>query len=86
MHMQSMTSIGGAVFNPSKVKSFVEDSNENKVVIQRIENHRPKPRIIYKNTESSDEDENEAFQATPSEDIPRNKLVDKLVKGVQSYI
>ena len=85
-HMQSMTSIGGAVFNPNNVKAFVEDNKENKLVIQRIEGHRPKPRIIYKNTESSDEDENEQFQATPSEDVPKNKLVDKLVRGLQSYI
>ena len=57
--MQSMTSIGGAVFNPNNVKAFVEDNKENKLVIQRIEGNRPKPRIIYKNTDSSDEDEDE---------------------------
>ena len=55
-------------------------------MIQRIEGNRPKPRIIYKNTDSSDEDEDEQFQATPSEDVPKNKLVDKLVRGLQSYI
>ena len=47
---------------------------------------RPKPRIIFKSAESSDEEENEQFHANPAEDIPRNKLVDKLVRGLQSYI
>ena len=41
---------------------------------------------MYKNTESSDDEGDEQFQANPSEDIPRNKLVDKLVRGLQSYI
>ena len=55
-------------------------------MLQRVENSRPKPRVVYKNTESSDEDESEQFHANPSEDIPRNKLVNKLVTGLQSFI
>lgn len=40
------------------------------------------PRIMYRRTESSDEEENEQFLVNPAEDIPRNKLVDKLVRGL----
>lgn len=59
---------------------------QNRMVTQRLENQRPKPKIIYQGTESSDEEETEQFHANPAEDIPRNKLVDKLVRGLQSYI
>ena len=72
-------------YSPTNVKPFLEDQVANRIGLQRISN-RPKPRVIYKNTESSDEDENVQFQANPSEDIPRNKLTQKLVDGLQSYI
>ena len=49
-----MQSIPG--FNQTNIKPFLEDHKENKLVVQRIESLRPKPRIIYKNTESSDEE------------------------------
>ena len=58
---KSVQSIGGARFSPNNAKPFVEDSRENKLVIQRIENNRPRPRIVYKNTESSDDEDNEQF-------------------------
>jgi len=60
--MHSIQNIGGgagARFSPTSKKPFLEDHYENKIVVQRIENSRPKPRIIYKNTESSDDDDNE---------------------------
>lgn len=62
-------------------KNFLEDP-DSKIITQRIEILRPKPRIVYKHTESSDEEENEQFMVNPAEDIPRNKLVDKLVRGL----
>lgn len=77
---QKSITVGG--YSPTQVKPFLEDLTENRIVVQRIENSRPKPRVVYKNSESEDEDENEQFQANPSEDIPRNKLVDKLVTGL----
>ena len=56
----SVKNFGGNRFSPkNNVKPFVEDSYENKLVVQRIENSRPKPRIIYKNTESSDDEGDE---------------------------
>ena len=66
-------------------RTFKEDQ-DTKIITQRIETIRPKPRIIYKQTESTDEEETEQFMVNPAEDIPRNKLVDKLVRGLQSYI
>ena len=47
---------------------------------------RPKPKVFYKGTESSDEENDEAFTASPADDIPKNKLTDKLVRGLQNYI
>ena len=70
---------------PIGKKNYTEDP-ESHIITQRVENNRPKPRIVYKHTESSDEEENEQFMVNPAEDIPRNKLVDKLVRGLQSYI
>ena len=67
-------------------KVFKEENPDEKIITQRLERSRPVPRIMYRRTESSDEEENEQFMANPAEDIPRNKLVDKLVRGLQSYI
>ena len=66
-------------------QSFYEDY-DSRMMPARTETKRPKPKIIYRKTESSDEEENEQFHANPAEDIPHNKLVDKLVRGLQSYI
>ena len=79
----SVYNTNGRVSPPSKY--YMED-HYGKMITQRIENTRPQPRVFYRNTESSDEEENEQFHANPAEDIPRNKLVDKLVRGLQSYI
>lgn len=62
------------------------EPEESRIISQRIENSRPKPKFIYKNTESSDEEETEQFTANPADDIPKNKLVDKLVRGLQHFI
>ena len=46
-------------FSPShRSKQFLEPE-ESRLISQRIENYRPKPRFIYKAIESSDEEENE---------------------------
>jgi hypothetical protein len=47
---------------------------------------RTKPRLQYIEAEASDEDKEEAFTVNPADDIPRNKLVDKLARGLQSFI
>lgn len=74
-------------FSPRGSNPFnIEDHAQSKMITQRIEITRPKPRLIQKHDESSDEEENEQFHVNPAEDIPRNKLVDKLVRGLQSYI
>ena len=33
-----------------------------------------------------DEEENEQFTVNPADDVPKNKLVDKLVRGLQHFI
>ena len=63
-----------------------EDGGSKAIITAKIGHKRPKPKIIYRKTDSSDEEENEQFHANPAEDIPHNKLVDKLVRGLQSYI
>ena len=76
----------GPGFSPSHVsKQFMED-HESRLVAQRIENARPRPKFIYKQAETDSEEENEQFTANPADDIPKNKLVDKLVRGLQHYI
>jgi len=62
-------------------KLYLED-HESKIITQRIGIKRPRPRMIRKYTESSDEEENEQFMVNPADDIPKNKLVDKLVRGL----
>ena len=47
---------------------------------------RPKPKHFYKNDETSEEDDDDTFTASPADDIPKNKLTDKLVRGLQNYI
>jgi len=66
-------------------KHFLEN-DESRIISQRIENSRPKPKFIYKQAESSDEEEAEQFTVNPADDVPKNKLVDKLVRGLQHFI
>lgn len=42
--------------------------------------------MVYKDAESSDGDGEDEFTAAPAEDIPKNRLVEKLVRGLQAYI
>ena len=83
--MQSSRAVMIPGVSSAMSKLFLEDQ-DSRLITQRIGNFRPKPRIIYKQTESSDEEESEQFMVNPHDDIPKNKLVDKLVRGLQSYI
>lgn len=47
-----------------------------------MQHKRPKPKFVYKTAEPSDSEEEEIFTATPANDVPKNKLVDKLVRGL----
>ena len=59
----------------------VKNINKTKVVKRK----QPHVKIL---DPSSDDDDNgpELFQAQPSDEIPRNKLVEKLARGLQSYV
>ena len=62
------------------------EASESRLVAQRIENSRPRPKFMYKQEASDSEEENEQFTANPADDVPKNKLIDKLVRGLQHYI
>lgn len=47
---------------------------------------RAKPKHVHIESESSEEEGGGQFTASPAEDIPRNKLVEKLARGLQSYV
>ena len=49
-------------------------------------NDRARPKFLYIEPDSSDEEAGEAFTANPAEDIPRNKLTEKLARGLQTYV
>ena len=47
---------------------------------------RAKPKILYIEAEESEDDSGGAFTANPADDIPRNKLTEKLTRGIQSFV
>ena len=48
--------------------------------------NRAKPKFVFIEPETSDEEGSGAFTANPAEDIPRNKLTEKLARGIQTYV
>jgi hypothetical protein len=62
------------------------EQKEQEKLTKRVEVSRPRPRMQFCQADSSDEESDQAFQASPAEDIPRNKLTEKLVRGLQNYI
>ena len=68
-------------------KLFTAEDFDTQLVTKIVKNKRPKPRVIHKkNNETSDEEKQEEFTASPADDIPRNRLVEKLVSGMQAYL
>ena len=52
-----------------------------------LQNVRPKPQLKWLEPESEDDMNGpELFTAQPSDDIPRNKLTERLARGLQSYV
>lgn len=47
---------------------------------------RPQPRLLFIEPEESEDDGGGAFTANPADDIPRNKLTEKLARGIQSFV
>jgi hypothetical protein len=47
---------------------------------------RARPKFVYIEPESTDEEAAGAFTANPAEDIPRNRLTEKLARGLQTYV
>jgi len=46
---------------------------------------RPQPKFVFCDSNEDDGDPS-VFTAKPAEDIPRNRLTEKLKKGIQSYV
>jgi hypothetical protein len=51
-----------------------------------VRHQRARPKFVYIEPESSDEEAAGAFTANPAEDVPRNKLTEKLARGLQTYV
>ena len=47
---------------------------------------RTRQKVLYIQPEESDEDAGGAFTANPADDIPRNKLTEKLARGIQTFV
>lgn len=47
---------------------------------------RPAMKILHVEPEVEEDDNAGAFIATPADDIPRNKLTEKLTRGIQSFV
>ena len=43
---------------------------------------RPQQKLLYVEPEIEEDDAAGAFVATPADDIPRNKLTEKLTRGI----
>ena len=64
----------------------MSENDEDNIVSKRIDMRRPQPKVFYKSQDTSDEENDEAFTASPADDIPKNRLTEKLVRGLQNYI
>ena len=51
-----------------------------------VKNERARPKFVFIDPETSDEEGAGTFTANPAEDIPRNKLTEKLARGIQTYV
>jgi hypothetical protein len=47
---------------------------------------RAQPKLLYIEPEESEDETGGAFTANPADDIPRNKLTEKLARGIQSFV
>lgn len=54
--------------------------------MNQIGKERARPRFVYIEPDSSEDEQGGNFTANPAEDIPRNKLTEKLARGLQSYV
>ena len=72
----------GVDYTRGKFNTAIQTINRTKLNQKRV---TPHIRLI---DPASDDDEEgpELFIAQPTDDIPRNKLVDKLARGLQAYV
>ena len=63
--------------NQSQIASMLSP-----VVSKQLDQVRPQPRLVYLDEDKDSDSDVEEFTANPAEDIPRNRLVEKLVRGL----
>lgn len=65
-----------------KMQNLLTAINDN-----RVGQARPQPKLRWLEPSADDNiDGPELFTAQPSDDIPRNKLTERLARGLQSYV
>ena len=65
-----------------KIHTIISAINDN-----RVGQARPQPKLRWLEPSADDNiDGPELFTAQPSDDIPRNKLTERLARGLQSYV
>ena len=47
---------------------------------------RVRPKMLYIEPEEEEDNDGGAFTANPADDIPRNKLTEKLARGIQTFV
>lgn len=87
-HFQSQSDLGmldtspGVDYTRGKFQTAINTINRTKLNPKRVT-----PHIKLIDPASDDDEEGpELFIAQPTDDIPRNKLVDKLARGLQAYV
>ena len=80
-------SMNKSIFSPSNVKTSSFLRNEGSTMVRSlvqhsVGGHRASHKFKFMDPASSDEEEEEQFTANPSEDIPKNKLTQKLQSGI----
>lgn len=54
--------------------------------LKLMKGERATNKLLYIEPEESEDDSGGAFTANPADDIPRNKLTEKLARGIQSFV
>ena len=77
--MKSILEATGLFRNSTKTLAITRQLN-------LMNGERAQPKLLYIEPEEKEEDDGGAFTANPADDIPRNKLTEKLARGIQSFV
>jgi len=85
--MSQMGTVQGGALNFNQTKHSLLNTIggfDTKTVPPAMQS-RPHPKLVYCDPEG-EEDVDTGFVAKPADDIPHNRLTDKLCRGIQSYV